>query len=516
MSSTVSDYKPALVQDKIVDVFRKRRGEATTADLIAVTGLPKAQVEAELPAVADEFGARLRVTESGEILYSFPSGMKSRYRGFVPGFKRFWKAFKKGAIKVASFLFKIWIVVMLVGYFVLFVALVLLALLASIAISMSGKGERDNDRGGGLGGLFLTTRLIDAFVNIWFYSELFKSPEERYYEDRRRHERKRNKKPLHKAIFSFVFGDGDPNADWATVEKKAVVAYLQANKGIITIHEFMAISGLNPVEAELAINKYLVEFEGEPEVSEAGTIYYSFPSLLRRKDKADRTLGGTVPMKRVAAFSMNPKKANTWFCALNGFNLLFGGYFATQALSAHRLLEPLYSGIYASKIVMTGGFDGFFLFTHQLFGKLGGVADPSSLLLWGLGFVPLSFSVLFYAIPAIRKARLDRANEAVKYENLRRVAYRAIVDRPIGVQPQAISLAAAASAASTPKDEGAAEKVVVELAAATQGEPTATGSYSFPEIDRSESEARFARAAVREEDFELGKTVFDSHSDSSN
>ena len=89
MSTTTTEYKPEAVRDRIVDVFRKRKGEATTADLVALTGLPKASVESELPAVSDEFGARLRVTESGEILYSFPSGLHSRYKGFGPSLKRF-------------------------------------------------------------------------------------------------------------------------------------------------------------------------------------------------------------------------------------------------------------------------------------------------------------------------------------------------------------------------------------------------------------------------------------------
>ena len=93
----VYDYDEGKVRDRLVDVFRKRSGEATTADLIALTGLPKTQVEAEVKAVGDEYGARLRVTESGEILYSFPEGMKSRYRGFGPSMRRYWKAFKKGA-----------------------------------------------------------------------------------------------------------------------------------------------------------------------------------------------------------------------------------------------------------------------------------------------------------------------------------------------------------------------------------------------------------------------------------
>ena len=511
--NTTSDYKPDKVQDRIVDVFRKRKGEATTADLVALTGLPKAQVEAQLTAVSDEFGARLRVTESGEILYSFPQGLHSRYKGFGPSLKRFWKAFRKGAIAAARFVFKAWIVVMLVGYFVLFVALILIALLASIAISFGG-GKEDNDRrgGGGLGGLYLASRLVDTFVRLWFYSEVFKSPGQRYNESQRRVERKKEKRPLYKAIFSFVFGDGDPNADWDSVEKKAVIAFLQTNKGIITIHEFMAITGLSPLEAESRINRYLFEFEGEPCVSEAGTIYYSFASLLRRKDRTDRTMGGTVPMKRLAAFSSNPARMNRWFAVINGFNLLFGGYFASQALSAHRFLEPLYSGQYAGKLVMTRGFDGFYLFVHQLLGKFAGMGDPSQLLLWGLGAVPLVFSVFFYVIPALRKLRLDRDNEGIKRGNLRRIAYRAVITRPQGLAPAAVMQQAAASSAASPKDPGAAEQVLKELAAATHGEPAADGSYSYPEIASSEIEAGKARVAVKDSDFDLGGAVFDSHS----
>ncbi|HRZ90875.1 MAG TPA: hypothetical protein P5117_15445, partial [Spirochaetia bacterium] len=146
----VYDYKTAAVRDRLASEFRNTRGEATVADLVVRTGLPKYQVETEVRAVADEFGARLRVTESGEILYSFPRGLHSRYRGLGPTLKRLWKALRKGAAAVAAFLFKIWIVVMLVGYFVLFLALTLAALAASIAAQTAGnRDSRGRNRGGG-------------------------------------------------------------------------------------------------------------------------------------------------------------------------------------------------------------------------------------------------------------------------------------------------------------------------------------------------------------------------------
>jgi hypothetical protein len=498
----VYDYDEAKVRDRLVDVFRKRKGEATTADLVALTGLPKAQVDAEIKAVSDEYGARLRVTDSGEILYSFPSGMKSRYKGFGPSMKRFWKAFSKGAIRVGTLLFKVWIVVMLVGYFALFVALAILALLASFAASVSGKDDRGE--GDGIGGFFLAGRLLDTMVRIWFYSELFMTPEQRMA----RVDRKRAKRPLHKAIYSFVFGDGDPDSGWDGVEKKAFVAFVQANKGIITNPEFMALTGLPPLDAEERINRYLYEFEGSPEVSEGGTIYYVFPSLMRRKDRADRTFGGTVPMKRIAPFSSNAKKANRTFCVLNGVNLVFGSYFLFESLASNaQLVERLYSGRYATRLVTMGGLDGFYYFTHQIFGKLVGVADPAAFLGIGLGAVPLVFALFFYGIPAIRARRLEARNERARTENLRRVAYRAVLDSPVAVRPESIPVY---DDAARPKDSRAAEKALTELAAWSRAEPGSDGSFHFGEIERSKAEAAKVRASVDLSRYDLGGVNFDS------
>jgi hypothetical protein len=497
----VYDYDAAKVQDRLVDVFRKRKGEATNADLVALTGLPKAQVEVEIKAISDEYGARLRVTDSGEILYSFPEGMKSRYRGFGPGMKRFWKSFRKTAAKVGILVFKIWTAVMLVGYFALFVALAILALLASFAAQASGKD--DSGHGDGIGGLFLGGRLLDTIVRIWFYSELFTTPQERAA----RADRKRAKRPLHKAIFSFLFGDGNPDADWDEIEKKAFVAFVQSNKGVITMAEFLALTGLPPLEAEQAINRYLYEFGGSPEVSDGGTIYFDFPSLLRRRDRTDRTYGGSSPMRRMAAFSSNNKKANRTFCIFNGVNLAFGSYFLTQALAPHADDLAIIYGKYANKLITTGGWDGFYYFTHQLFGKLGNMADPTVFLGIALGAVPVVFSLFFFAIPAIRSRRLDARNERAKAENLRRVAYRAALDSPQAIRPESVSVF---DEAARPKDSRAAEKALTELAAWSGGEPGSDGAFHFAELERSKAEIAKVRASVDLSKYELGGVNFDS------
>jgi len=494
----------AAVRDRLVDAFRRRKGEATTADLVALTGLSLERVKEELPAVSDEYGARLRVTESGEILWSFPRGFRSRYRGLGPSLRRFWKVFKKGAVETGKFLFKAWIVLMLVGYFVFFLLLALLAVVASMAAQSSGRDR--GGRGGGLGGAFLTGRLLETFVNIWFYSELFKGPQQRGWEADQRARKRRERRPLHHAIFSFVFGEPDPNANWDEVERRAVVAWLQANKGVITMPEFRALTGLSPMAADERITVYLRDFGGDPTVSDNGTILFSFPELLRRTDRSERS--GGVPMRKLRPFSANKGNANLWFGGINLVNLLFGGYFLAGAVSPHPLLSVLYSGRYATKLVTTGGWDAFWLFVHQLFGKIAGVHDPTLIMGWALGGVPVAFAIFFYAIPAIRSWRLKAQNERIKVDNLRRAVYRAVLDKPRGFNPSAVESVAESA---NPRDPKAKDRILVELAAAEGGEPSADGSYTWEDIERAKRDAQAARAAVGAGASDLGKTVFDSH-----
>ncbi|MFH2115361.1 MAG: hypothetical protein ABIJ86_12730, partial [Spirochaetota bacterium] len=333
LEQKVYDYKKDAVRDSIVGAFRKRKGEATIADIVAFTALPRYQVETELPAVADEYSGRLKVTDSGEILYSFPRGLTSRYRGFGPALKRFLKVAGKVVRSVAAFLFKAWIMVMLVGYFALFVALAVLALLASVAASSAGgeRGGRSRGRSGGLGGLMFATRLMDIIIRIWFYNEVFKSPGQRRYETGLRARKRENRRPLSRAIFSFVFGEPDPNARHDEVEKKAFLALARVKKGIVLLEDFMSITGLSPADAETAINRYLYEFEGLPEVSENGTVYYRFPGLMKRA-RSDEAGVTDSPMAKVRPFSANAPKANRSYALINGVNLLFGSYFLYSSL----------------------------------------------------------------------------------------------------------------------------------------------------------------------------------------
>ncbi len=499
-SRKVYDYDRELVRGKLLGGFRATGRESTVADLAGLTGLPLQQIEAELPAVADEFGARLRVTEKGDILYSFPDGMKSRYRGFGPSLKRILRLVKKGAVEVAKAVFKVWIMVMLVGYFVLFIALALFAMVASVAVQQGG-GNRDsrssNRRGGGLGGLWLTTSLFDSFIRIWFYSELFKSPETR----NRQFMERRERRPLPKAIFSHVFGDGDPNAKWPEVEKKAVVAFLQTHKGVITMAEFMAISGMDPVDAELAINRYLLEFEGSPEVSESGVLYFNFPKLLARVGTTPEIMGSTVALKRLNKFSSNAPKADRTFRLINIFNLAFGGYFLYNALTIGTAIYVNTPQGYA----LRGGFPIVYSAAGYLFQLLGST-NPIPGLFWGLGVIPLIFSGMFFGIPVIRSIKQKAEDEKIKFENLRRVVYRNILSARDIFKPESVT---PPLDEARPSDVRAAEKIAKRLAAWSGAEPS-EGGYAYREIARTQAEVEKLRASIDTSAFAPGKAIFDT------
>lgn len=495
----VYEYDAGKVREALVRGFKSSGREATIADIAGLTGLPLPQIEEQLPAVADEFGARLKVTEKGQILYSFPSGMRSRYKGFGPQARKVLKSVAKFALEAGKTLFKVWIMGMLVGYFVVFLALALFAMVASFAMQQGGNGRsRDSRRGGGLGGLWLTTRLFDTLIRIWFYSEIFKDPSTRY----RQAENRKTKRPLHKAVFSHVFGDGDPNPSWPEIERKAFVSFLQTHKGVITLAEFMAISGLDPVDAELAINRYVLEFEGSPEVTEKGSVYFNFPKLMSRVGTTAEYQGSTVALKRIAPFSSNTPKSDNVFRLVNIFNLAFGGYFLYNAAAVGNVFY-----IQTPKgLALKGGFQLVYSATGYLLDLLGSI-NPASGIFWGLGMVPLAFSALFFGIPVLRSLKLKRDNEKVKFENLRRVVYRSALSNPVPFIPASII---APVDEAKPADRNAAQKIAARFAAWARAEPAADG-YEFTSLKEENDDIAALRQSIDTKDFSPGATIFDSN-----
>jgi hypothetical protein len=519
-----SSDRPAYL--KVIETLKRRRKGVTVADVAAATALPLPTVRELVPRAADEFRGRLKVTESGEILYDFPQGFTSRYRGFSARLDRFLDKFIRISCAVLSWLFKAWILVMLLGYFALFMIIALAALTLSVAGSSSNSNNRS--RGSSAGGFFLATHIFDLIIRLWFYSELTKSMTSgagqagRGYYGNGPYSRggaagsfgtKPKGRPLHKAVFSFVFGEKDPNRDAETMEKRALIAYVSSNRGLIGLPEYMAITGLSPQEAEEGLLAFCAEFGGLPEATEDGTIVYRFGDILLRADKKNSAGSNaaapgsnaesavfSAPLRRLRSFSANSKTMNTWFGIINSVNLLFGGYFSYQAIqtgiirtSEELAASPrLYGITYALSTMITD--------------------NPQPLLFIGLGIVPLLFSLFFWIIPALRLASLGNENQNIKKQNLRKIGFNRIWEKLRGITATDIENPAVEC---RPKDLPAEqEKIIREMGTYSMPEVEVDAGnktlYNFNDLEREKQALAASRAAVKPEDFDIGKVVFDS------
>ena len=491
----VYDFNAERVKKQLVTAFKKKKRESTIADLISVTGLPKYQVEQTVKHVLDEYSGHMKVTESGEILYYFPNGMKSKYRGFGPRMKRFLHSALNITGKVLSFLFKIWIMVMVVGYFILFLLLLVLAVVAAFAGAAAGNKDGDGPGGGGRGGrpgmggfglFFLPIRIIEMFFYILIFSEPRK----------KRPVRKEKKRPLHRSVFAYAFGDVNPNEGWEEDQKKQIVQYIQSHKGLITLEEFIVLTGFSYDSAQDTINGYLVEFEGEPKVTEEGSLYYFFPELLKTHTETE-----TIPLKprykQIIPFNSNKKAMNGWITFFNTFNLGFGSYF-------------LYFGSLSYATAQTVGASYLYLVTRSLFTSIG---LGSGVIPFALGTVPVSFSVLFFLVPLLRRWREKSKNEKIKQENYRKRLYSELLRYPVKFDPEDITPLQKQEAPASWQTFRDTEINRIGVEKQIEIEQTESGKqlYTFPELKRELIDIENYRKQLDISEYKkLGETIFDS------
>ncbi|MDR0302021.1 MAG: hypothetical protein LBI04_06900 [Treponema sp.] len=476
---------------KIINTLKRKKNGVTTADICAATALPLPAVRELLPKAADEYAGELQVTQSGEILYSFPNGFTSRYRGFNAGFKKAAKILSGAFKAVLVFLFKAWIVIMLIGYFALFLALALAGVVLSVVVQ-----SKSSDRG--RRGARLTPGLFQILWRIWFVQEITR-PRYGRYPNVPVTQNKEKGRPMHKAVFSFVFGEGDPNKGFEDMENKAVISYIQANRGVISLAEYMAFSGKDSAQANEAILSFCSKYGGSPEVTEEGTLVFRFDDLLLRANT-----GGfselSPPVKRLKTFSFNKKSMNGWFIAINAVNLLFGSYFLYNAVNSGLLVTDIQ---YQAASYLYG-------FTHIIMSFF--TQNPHTLISIALGVVPVVFSILFWLIPAIRKHMENKENESIKLSNFKKLGFTKIWTNPNNVK---IADLIPQTAECRPQNSvAAADRVIKDLGAISSPQVDAGENgklcYSFKDLEKEKIALAGYRNSLDPKRAEVGSTVFDT------
>jgi len=387
---------PAIVKAVEASDYR-----VTVGDVATKTGLNISQSQQGLLALASDTGATLQVAQSGEIVYQFPKDFRAILRN------KFWQLRFQAALATIwgtiFYLIRISFGIVLV---LLIIAVALLVIAAIVAILSSGQKSNSDNRSDDRGSsnplaTFYLLRLLSGPDLFWVFAPDYGRRD--YY--RRDHQRsqgtnqRQDSQPRRaarsqdsprmsflEAVFSFLFGDGNPNEAAEERRWQEIATVIRNQQGAV-VAEMIAPYLDNPQqEDELTTESFMIpvlsRFNGQPAVSPEGGIIYYFPDLQQTASEQDD--------RPVPAYF----KENLWkFSEAEGSQL-------TLACGLGVLLLGLSLTL------------GFFLLSGSV---PSGLVEISWLGFWaGLGY-----STAYLTVPLIRllvlkfrNARISRRNEA--------------------------------------------------------------------------------------------------------
>jgi len=261
---------------KIMRAVEQLNYRATVGDVAAYAGLEVNLAQRGLLTLASETNGHLQVSESGEIAYFLPQNFRTILRN-----KSLRLRFQEWRTRVWQFLFYLirisFGILLIVSIILIFVTITVIL----IAMSNSRGGNSNNRKHGSSIPLFLPHFRFGPDL-FWFFSL-----------NHHRHAQKRSVQHSHQkdggdgqlnffeAVFSFLFGDGDPNANleerrWQTI---GTVIYNQGGAVVAEqIAPYLDIAKTQAIDEDYMLPT-LIRFDGYPEVSSIGDIIYHFPVL---------------------------------------------------------------------------------------------------------------------------------------------------------------------------------------------------------------------------------------------
>ncbi|MEM9155170.1 MAG: hypothetical protein AAGB13_09055 [Cyanobacteria bacterium P01_F01_bin.33] len=388
----------AATRTLVMEAVDRLNWQVTIGDVAGQTGLALDNARQELMSLARDAGGQMHVSDRGDILYTFERNYRailnrranaSRYavlrrklwQGFLSGLR-----LSFGVILVLSILVAIGIIIAL-----------------QIAAQSSQSGDRNRSGSFGSrrgGGIFIPNLWIGN--PFWHYSTRSRYRRGRFAPgslnrnqfDRARSTSSGNESELNflEAVYSFIFGDGNPNADLEERSDRAIANTIRAQGGVITGEQVLPLLPEAPAKDQMEYEDYmlpvLVQFDGQPQVSDRGEIVYQFPELQAVADSVKQSTQLPAQLKEQPwSFSQ----------ASSGQLMLAGGLGLVNLV--------LWSGLQAAVIDvaalsgLSGGFVGF---------------------VFGIFF---TYGLLFLGIPLVRWFALQRRNQKVEARNRQRLTW---------------------------------------------------------------------------------------------
>lgn len=270
---------PTAEKQKVLSAVKDLKFRVTVADVAAKTGLPILVANQELNRIAAETDGHLQVSTTGDIAYSFSRGFESRYAS--KGLQRTLEQIAKKILEIGYFLVRISFGIMLILSLITIVVLILIVLKGN-----SRSDDRDRGGGGGIDFDFFDYLLLRDLLWWGTYSGSGRDYNEPY---RRKNQRKKGNFLFN--CFSFLFGDGNPNAQIEERKWTLIAQVIKEHKGVVTSEQLAPYVGHEP-KNEDGVLPVLVRFNGIPVVSDTGNIVYTFPELQVTAGKEE---GGGLP-----------------------------------------------------------------------------------------------------------------------------------------------------------------------------------------------------------------------------
>jgi len=359
---------------QIIKSVEKLGYRVTVGDVAAQSGLELNFAQQGLLALASEAGGNLQVAESGDVVYLFPKNFRSILRN------KYWQLrWQQTWSKIWQVLFYI----IRISFGIVLIASILLMLVAIITIYIamnSSNDDREGGRGGSFGGGFYFMPRFWIGDIFWWFDPGYNS---------RRRQRKRQAAGNYQmnfleAVFSFLFGDGNPNADLEETRYSTIGAVIRSNKGAVT-GEQIAPYVDETDEDENYMLPVLSRFNGYPEVSPQGEIIYYFPEL--------QVMASQRPTQSTSSAGYLKKKL--WHFSQAGGNQI-----------------TLAAGLGILNIILAFVFEGL-LQDGAIAAQLGGIVAFADSISWFL----LGYGVLYLAIPLVRYFWIQGRNPKIIKRN---------------------------------------------------------------------------------------------------
>ncbi len=248
----------------------------TIGDVAAQAGLSLQEAQQEVLALATDVQAHLQVSEAGEIAYVFPKNLRAVL--LSRSWRLRWQAAWQKVWQVLFYLIRVSFGIALILSLVL-IAVAIIALVVA-ANSASSQGNNRN-RGYGGGGMVMLPRVWFGPNIFWWFAPTPRRRAPRHQATARGG----SDSDLNflEAVFSFLFGDGNPNTDLDDRRWQSIAAVIRANDGAVVAEQiapFLGDLGQGwDQELEDFMLPVLSRFDGRPQVSPEGGIVYQFPDL---------------------------------------------------------------------------------------------------------------------------------------------------------------------------------------------------------------------------------------------